>query len=131
MRANINIFKKSVFLFRLDIKTHRPESVVTRNHCAVRIFHPTAKKVSSTVCELHNKFFHTIPCALAQSIRFFSVSAHKNIAYIHIAGILDRIFELCNQILVFRLFHRSDNNVFHTSPDTKYNYHTARCQFQF
>ena len=44
-----------------QIETYRPESVIARNHCAHRLFHPSVKKVAFSGGQVFNKFTHRAP----------------------------------------------------------------------
>ena len=102
-----------LFSQRFQQEAHRSESVIAGDHGRFRIFHPTVVKVFSTVSQSHDKGGHGIPCTAAESFRPLPAVTKECLAKLHRAGILNRIFILCDQIVVLRDLHYCDADFFH------------------
>ena len=112
-------------IFRFDIKAHRAKAIVARNHCTLRIFHPSVEEIPATERKFFDKRRNAVPCALAKTVGNLPVFAYENVPYLYVARMLDRVFVLLHQILVFCFPHRSDKHVFHKiSPSKIYHLRT-------
>ena len=85
-------------------KTDRPKSVVAGNHCRPFIFHPTVVKILAAVCQRHYKSGQAFPSAVAKALRFFPAVCDKDLPFLHIAGVRNRIFIFFNQVCIARRF---------------------------
>ena len=111
---------KRPFLFRFFVhgfqkEGHRPEAVIAGKHCRSGIFHPSVVKIFASVSKCHDERRQRIPGTAAEAGRLLPPVAYKNLAYLHHAGVFNRVLILVHQVVILCDLLYCNPDLFHVS----------------
>ncbi len=118
--------KNLSLLYRFYIKTYRTKPVVAGNHCGMSILHPPVVKITSALRKFFSERTNTLPRALAQTLRTFSVLGHEHFSDTDAASVFDRILVQIRKVFIFRFSNCRNSYFFHTA-----KYKLPDCESQY
>ena len=100
--------------YDLYIETHGAETVITANHGAIRIFHPSVKEVAFAACQRLDKLPDAFPGFRTEAFGTLSVYAKPRLSLAHLAGVGNGVFVLRHEVSVLHLPYGSYLHGFHS-----------------
>ena len=92
----------------LNVKTHRPETIIATDHRTHGVLHPPIVEVAfATRKRLHERT-HRLPCRGTQPFRTTTINGNPLLSFAHSASMLNGVFESLHQVGVNRLPHSRD-----------------------
>lgn len=113
----ISFFRSVALLYHFQKKTYRTEAVVAGNHGRVLVLHPAVVKVSTSMCQDHDKRQHALPCTFTKFLWLVPVFRNENLSFLYITCVFNRIFIFFHQILIAGFSHYCDSDFLHIFPD--------------
>ena len=110
---------RHLFINYFDIETEWPETVVTTDHGAHGILHPTVEEVTFALRQRLYKRPHGVPRRRAQTFRTFAVDGDPLLSLPDIASVLNGVLVLRHQIGIDCLANGCDANFVHVFSGTE------------
>ena len=100
---------------RFEEEADGAESVVAGDHGGLRVFHPAVVEILAAVREREDERGDGVPGAVAEPFRARPAVADEDLAELHFAGVLDRVFVLRDQVVMPDDLLDRDPDFFHRS----------------